>query len=86
MTLAIILAGISLLVSGTTFILILVLLGRSEFNYPSLEDFEDIEGELDELRANQSKLWLYLEAVDDEVGANGHRVLGIWVPGEKTPA
>jgi hypothetical protein len=86
MTLAIILAGMSLLVSGTTFILILVLLGRSEFQYPSVEDMEDIELELDELRANQSKLWRYLEAVDDEVGANGHHVLGVWVPGEKAPA
>lgn len=83
MTLAIILSGVAVLISGATFILVMVLLGRSDFQYCSQEDLAKVEARL---RKNQSDLWDYVEAVDDQSGGRGHQVLGVWVPGDKTSA
>lgn len=83
MTLAIVLSGLAFLVSGMTFVLTLVLLGRKDFQYCSQEDLSKVEARL---RKNQSDLWAYVEAVDDQAGGTGHQVLGLWMPGNKTPA
>lgn len=80
MTLAIILAGTATFISGATFLLVLVLLGRKEFQYATVSDLREVLNRLSVIGRNQSQLYRYLEAVDDRSGGSGHRVLGSWVP------
>lgn len=83
---AIILAGMAMFVSGTTFLLILTLLGSRRFQYASKADLEELSDRMRILGTNQAKLFKYLEAVDDRTGGTGHRVLGVWMPGDDAKA
>jgi hypothetical protein len=85
-TLAVILAGCAFFVSGATFLVVLVLLGRKEFQYATKRDLDEVRNLLAIIGRNQSRLYRYLEAIDVHLGANGHQVLGRWVPSEQTPA
>lgn len=82
MTLAIVMAGIALFISGATFILVLALLGTGRHEYATQEDLEQVYERLRIQGNNQAKLFRYLEAVDDKTDGTGHQVLGVWVPGE----
>lgn len=80
MTLAIIMSGLSMLISGSTLVAVLVLLGRGDFQYATKGDLEEVLARLVIVGRNQSRLYRYVEAVDGHLGANGHQVLGRWVP------
>lgn len=82
MTFAVILAGLAMFVSGATFLLVLVLLGRREFQYATKADLDEHLKRMAILGRNQSRLYRYMEALDEHLGANGHRVLGTCVPDE----
>jgi len=84
-TLAIILAGFSMFVSGMTFVVVLVLLGRKDFQYATKGDLDEVRNLLAIIGRNQSRLYRYLEAIDAHLGANGHQVLGRWVQSEQAP-
>lgn len=75
MTLAVILAGFAMFTSGATFLAVLVLLGRGDFHYATKSDLHDVTQRLNNVGRNQSKLWRYMEAVDDATDGSGHRVL-----------
>jgi hypothetical protein len=85
-TLAIVLAGFAMFISGMTFMVLLVLLGRKEFQYATKSDLDEVMNRLAIIGRNQSKLYRYLEAIDVHLGANGHQVLGRWVPSEQAQA
>lgn len=86
MTLAIVLAGMALFVSGATFLVVLVLLGRKEFQYATRRDLDESHNRISILGRKLSLLYRYLEAIDGHLGANGHRVLGVWVPSQDAPS
>lgn len=86
MTLAIILAGTAMFISGTTFLVVLVLLGRKDFQYATKRDLQEALDRLSLMGRNQAKLYRYLEAIDGHLGSNGHRVLIPRVPGKDTSA
>lgn len=86
MTLAIVLAGTALFISGATFLLVLVLLGRKEFQYATKGDLREVIGRLGLIGSNQSKLYRYMEAIDGHLGSNGHRVLISGLSGEDAQA
>lgn len=86
MTLAIVLAGIAIFISGSTFLIVLALLGGPRGQYASRTDLDEMSERLNIQGRNQAKLFRYLEAVDDQKGGTGHRVLGVWVPGDNTKA
>jgi hypothetical protein len=83
-TLAIILSGIAVFIAGATFFLNLALLGGVSDRYATREDLEEVLDRMRILGDNQAKLFRYLEAVDDRTDGTGHRVLGVWVPGDHT--
>lgn len=83
---AVLVSGISIFISGTSFLLILALLGRKTFQYASKKDTEDLANKLTVLGLNQSRLWRAMEAVDDRCDAAGLPVLRPCVPGDKAPA
>jgi hypothetical protein len=80
-TLAIILAGVSLLVSGATLLTVLALLGRKDFQYATCDDLQEVLDRLAVVGRGQAQIYRYVEAVDDHLGCNGHRVLCPPVPG-----
>lgn len=79
--LAIILAGLAFLVSGATFVLVLVLLGRKDFAYATRRDVDGLADRVAVVERGQRQLYRYTEAIDEHTGANGHRVLSSIVPG-----
>ena len=83
-TVALVVAGISLICSGVSIVAVLVLLGRKEFAYATKADLELLAGELrykiGAHGTSLSRVYRYVEAVDEHLGANGHRVLGTWMP------
>jgi hypothetical protein len=85
-TVALVVAGISLICSGVSVVAVLVLLGRKEFAYATKADLERLADEVTYKMGAQgnslSRVYRYVEALDEHLGANGHRVLGIWVPGQ----
>lgn len=86
MTLAIVLAGTAMFVAGATFLLVLVLLGRKEFQYATKRDLDEAHQRINILGRKLSLLYRYLEAIDGHLGANGHQVLGVWVPSDDAPS
>lgn len=75
---------LAVLISGATFFLCLALLGGPERQYATQEDLDEMLKRQRLLGDNQAKLFRYLEAVDDRTDGTGHRVLGVWVPGDDT--
>lgn len=78
--LAIVMAGVAMFVSGCTFILVLALLGRKDFQYARQRDVNELNDRLKVQGVNQARLWRYLETIDDKVGSNGHRVFRTGMP------
>lgn len=76
MTLAIIMSGLALLISGITCTAVLVLLGRKEFHYATRGDLIKMDLQIADISRRQSQLWRYVEAVDEQSGGLGHQVLG----------
>lgn len=66
--LALILAIVALGVTLGTVLLVLVLLTGDKFRYAS-------KVEVRKLMASLANLWRYMEAIDDQTGGGGHRVL-----------
>lgn len=75
--LAVILSGIAVLISGVTVVLVLVLLGRKDVQYPQVQD-EDPR--LTKVIINQGVLWRALEDMDDRLDDAGLSVLRPRVP------
>lgn len=73
-----------MIMSSVTLLVVLALLGRKEFNYAKKADLNEVFHRLGLLGRQQSKLFRYLEAVDDRTGGRGHQVLGRHVPGDNT--
>lgn len=90
MTAELALALIALVFSGATFVLLLTLLGRKQLDYATRRDMERLDSrvtnEFGRLQHSLSKLYRYVEAVDEHTGARGYLVLGKPVPGDNTPA
>lgn len=78
-TVALIVSAVAMLCSGSCLVAVLALLGRKDFAYATKADLERLANELsykiDAYRGSQSQLYRYVEAVDEHLGANGHRVL-----------
>ena len=76
-----------MLCSGSCLVAILVLLGRKDFAYATKADLENELNATTEMVVaqgrNLSRLYRYVEAVDEHLGANGHRVLISSLPGQK---
>lgn len=76
MTLAVIMAGLALFISGVTCMCLLFVLGRRDFHYASKGELDSRDVRLDDLGRQQSLLWRYVEAIDEQTGGLGHQVLG----------
>jgi hypothetical protein len=63
-----------------TFFLVLVLLGRKEFQYATKTDLEEVLARMLVVAKNQSRLWRAMEALDDRCDAAGLPVLRPAVP------
>lgn len=74
-TLAVVLAGISLAISGATFLLVLALLGRKTFQYATKEDLQEVLDRLEIAGKGRVYIWRYLEAIDDRLDLAGLPVL-----------
>lgn len=87
-TTALIVAGLALLCSGISLVAVLVLLGRKDFAYATKADLERQLGHIVELIGLRDKklsqVYRYVEAVDEHLGANGHRVLIPSLPRQET--
>lgn len=78
-TVALIVSAVAMLCSGSCLVAILVLLGRKDFAYATKAD---LDKEVNRLMVGLglqgrklSQVYRYVEAIDDHLGANGHRVL-----------
>lgn len=83
-TAALIVSAVAMLCSGTCLVAVLALLGRKDFAYATKADLEDEFNATAEMvrvqGRNLSRIYRYVEAIDEHLGANGHRVLGTWMP------
>lgn len=85
MTLAIIMSGLALFISGTTFLTILALLGRRSFQYATKQDVEEVRDRNRILGRNLALLWRHMEAIDDHTGGWGYRLHGRRMPRDNPP-
>lgn len=83
---AVLVSGVSIFISGTTFLLVLALLGKKNLQYASKKDLDDVLDRLEKVGRNQVKLWRYVEAVDDRCDSAGLPVLRPSVPRKQASA
>lgn len=86
MTLAIIMSGMALFISGATFLTVLALLGRRSFQYATRQDVGEVRDRMSTLGRNLALLWRHMEAIDDHTGGWGHRLHGRQVHRDNPPA
>lgn len=83
---AVFMGGLGFFVSGMTFLLVLILLGRKDFQYATKQDLEEVLARMLVVAKNQSRLWRAMEALDDRCDAAGLPVLRKAVPSQPTQA
>ena len=76
MTGVMIISILALVMSTLTFVTVLVLLGRRDFQYVSKEDLAELASRVEHLGTGLSRTWHYVEVVDDAaLGKRGHGLL-----------